>query len=271
MGSTPPAGHFAKVLLEIWERLELKNDGAQNPNAVCFYGFKVMTHPRILLIEDEKSIIELIKFTLEQEGFNLSVCRDGSEALDAALTHPPDLVLLDLMLPGVDGIEICKILRRNPKTADIPVIILSAKGEESDRVLGLELGADDYIAKPFSPRELVARIRAVLRRGRKPSQKNSVRIGDFTADFAKHAVSLKGEPVVLTSKEYDLLKILLQSDGCVLTRKTLLEKVWGYGDGENIETRTVDMHIGQLRKKIKSAAKHIITIKNVGYRFDFEA
>jgi two-component system alkaline phosphatase synthesis response regulator PhoP len=230
-----------------------------------------MAKETVLVIEDEKNIAELVKYNLEQEGFAVQHANRGDSGLDQARKSKPDLIILDLMLPGLDGIEICKILKQNEKTEAIPIIMLTAKTQESDRVVGLELGADDYVSKPFSPRELVARVKAVLRRGREKPSDKPLKAGILELDQFKHIVSLKAKPVELTSKEYDLLKILMESHGRVLSRDLLLEKVWGYDGSLNIETRTIDMHIGQLRKKLKQEGERIITVKNVGYRFDYES
>lgn len=229
-----------------------------------------MAKTTILIIEDEKNIRELIKYNLQDDGYLVSEEVSGDSGLRRIQQDFPDLVLLDLMLPGMDGLSVCKAVKQNQKTASIPVIMLTAKGEEIDKVLGLEIGADDYITKPFSPRELLARIKAVLRRGREAPADVKLQAGTLELDDARHIVSLKGKPIELTSKEYDLLKALLEAQGRVLSREYLLERVWGYDKSVNIETRTVDMHVGQLRKKIKNEAERIITVKNVGYRFDAE-
>lgn len=225
----------------------------------------------ILLIEDEKNIVELVKYNIEQEGYRFFSALRGDQGIEIARKCKPDLIVLDLMLPELDGLEVCKILKQNEKTSAIPIIMLTAKSQEADRIVGLELGADDYVTKPFSPRELVARIKAVLRRGRGEKPKDRIlKSGPLEVDTGKHIVTLKSKLVELTSKEYDLLKALLEAEGRVLSREALLEKVWGYDESLNVETRTVDMHIGQLRKKIKSEAERIVTVKNVGYRFDPE-
>lgn len=230
-----------------------------------------MAQETVLLIEDEKNITELVKYNVEQEGFRFSAASRGDAGLEMARKSKPNLIILDLMLPGIDGLEICKILKQNEKTAAIPIIMLTAKSQEADRVVGLELGADDYVTKPFSPRELVARIKAVLRRGKEKPKEKILKSGELEVDTGKHLASLKGKSLELTSKEYDLLLALMEADGRVLSRDTLLEKVWGYDQSVNVETRTVDMHIGQLRKKLKSEGERILTVKNVGYRFDGES
>ena len=229
-----------------------------------------MAQETILVIEDEKNILELVKYNLEKEGYQVLTASRGDLAVELARKNKPSLLVLDLMLPEIDGLEICKILKNNEKTSGIPIIMLTAKSQESDKVVGLELGADDYVTKPFSPRELVARVKAVLRRGREKPVDKILRAGALEMDTAKHRVTLKGKPLELTAKEYDLLKTLLAADGRVLSRDFLLETVWGYQGSVNIETRTVDMHIGQLRKKLKTEGEQIVTIKNVGYRFDYK-
>ena len=227
-----------------------------------------MAKPTILVIEDEKNIVELISYNLEREGFRVVSSLKGEQGLERARKENPDLILLDLMLPELSGLDICKILKQNAKTTGIPIIMLTAKNQEADKVVGLELGADDYVTKPFSPRELVARVKAVLRRSQASESETTYEIGLLKMDSARHFVSIKSKPISLTSKEYDLLKTLIEANGRVLSRDYLLNQVWGYDPSLNIETRTVDMHLGQLRKKIVPEAKRIITVKNVGYRFD---
>ena len=229
-----------------------------------------MPNETILLIEDEKNILELVKYNLEREGFRVLTATKGNTGLETALREKPALVILDLMLPEMNGLEICKTLKQNEKTRRTPIIMLTAKGTESDKVVGLELGADDYITKPFSPRELVARIKAVLRRSQEKPAEEILRSGTIELDVTKHELRLKGKPVEITAKEFELLRVLMNSKDRVLTREVLLSKVWGYENSVNIETRTVDMHIGQLRKKIGKEAERIVTVKSVGYRFDGE-
>lgn len=230
-----------------------------------------MAKETVLVIEDEKNILELVKYNLEKDGFRVLTALKGDEGLERARKEKPSLLILDVMLPEMNGLEICKILKQNYQTAAIPIIMLTAKGEEADRVLGLELGADDYVTKPFSPRELIARVKAVLRRLQEKPKDRSFKFGTLELDIAKHITSLKGKPVILTSKEFDLLKVLMEAEGRVLSRDFLLDRVWGYDQSLEIETRTVDMHIGQLRKKLKTEATRILTVKNVGYRFDTDA
>ena len=227
-----------------------------------------MPNDVILLIEDEKNILELVKYNLEKEGFRVLTASKGTTGLEIALKEKPKLLILDLMLPEMNGLEICKILKQNPKTKSLPIIMLTAKGTESDKVLGLELGADDYITKPFSPRELVARIKAVLRRVQEKPKVELVKAGTLELDITKHELRIKAKPVELTAKEFALLEALMTSKGRVLSREVILEKAWGYDNSVNIETRTVDMHITQLRKKIGKDADRIVTVKSVGYRFD---
>ncbi|MBI4367990.1 MAG: response regulator [Candidatus Omnitrophica bacterium] len=227
-----------------------------------------MVKETILVVEDEKNIVELVKYNLEQEGYRVLTASKGDIGLDLARKQKPALILLDLMLPEIDGIEICKILKQDDQTSAIPIVMLTAKSQEADKVLGLELGADDYITKPFSPRELVARVKAVLRRAHEKPKAKILKVGQLELDVDKHLVTLKGKGVDLTSKEYDLLKTLLEAHGRVLSREILLDQVWGYDQSINIETRTVDMHIGQLRKKLKAESERIITVKNTGYRFE---
>ncbi len=226
---------------------------------------------KILIIEDEKDIIKMLEYNLKKEGFRVVDARDGEDALDLASREHPDLILLDLMLPGMDGLEVCRALKKESKTGSIPVIMLTAKSQESDKVVGLELGADDYVIKPFSLRELVARIKAVLRRATEKEKPPEIfQAGDLKIDFARISVTVKDKPVELTAKEFELLKTLLKAKGRVLSRDHLLDTIWGFDHAMEIQTRTVDVHIRTLRKKLKNAAKYIITVKNYGYRFEIE-
>lgn len=226
---------------------------------------------KILIVEDEKDIIKMLDYNLKKEGFKVIDARDGEDALDLAVREYPDLILLDLMLPGMDGLEVCKALKKETKTASIPIIMLTAKSQESDKVVGLELGADDYMTKPFSPRELVARIKAVLRRATEKEKLPEIfQSGDLRIDFARISVTVKGKPVTLTAKEFELLKTLLKAKGRVLSRDYLLDTIWGFDHAMEIQTRTVDVHIRTLRKKLKSEAGKIVTVKNYGYRFETE-
>jgi two-component system, OmpR family, phosphate regulon response regulator PhoB len=222
----------------------------------------------VLVVEDEPDIRNLIVHHLEREGFRCRTAAAGAEALTRVRSGAPDLVVLDLMLPGMDGLEVCRRLRADPATAALPIIMLTAKADEVDRVVGLELGADDYLAKPFSTRELVARVRAVLRRARPGDPARALAGGGVRLDLSRHAVTVAGTPIELTPKEFDLLHALLAAAGRVLTREHLLNRVWGYSHADEIESRTVDVHIRRLRAKLGAEERRIATIKGVGYRFD---
>jgi two-component system phosphate regulon response regulator PhoB len=225
----------------------------------------------VLLVEDERDIADLVRYHVEKAGMRVVHAADGGTALRLARAELPDVVVLDLMLPGLDGLEVCRQLRREAATRRLPIIMLTARGEEVDRVVGLELGADDYVVKPFSPRELIARIRAVLRRSDGPVPEPTGRAtGELHVDEARHAVTVGGRPVELTAKEFGLLAALMRADGRVLGREQLLETVWGYGNAAEIESRTVDVHVRRLRAKLGSEARRIVTVKAVGYRFDGE-
>ncbi|MBP7216168.1 MAG: response regulator transcription factor [Candidatus Omnitrophica bacterium] len=224
---------------------------------------------KILIVDDEKDIIKMLEYNLKKEGFRTIAAHDGAEALDKAASQHPDLIVLDLMLPEIDGLEVCKTLKKEEKTSHVPIIMLTAKAQETDKIVGLELGADDYMTKPFSPNELIARIKAVLRRMKEEdAAHDQITIGEMIIDFAKIAVFVKGKPVELTAKEFELLKTLVQAKGRVLSRDFLLDSIWGYDNAIEIQTRTVDVHITTLRKKLKSVAKRIVTVKNYGYRFE---
>ncbi|MGP3777888.1 response regulator [Halanaerobium saccharolyticum] len=223
---------------------------------------------KILVVEDEKNIRELIKFNLENAGFEVLTADDGREALEQ-LSDEIDLVVLDLMLPQIDGMEVCRRMRGSEELRQIPIIMLTAKGEEVERILGLEMGADDYMTKPFSPRELIARIKAIFRRIKEFKADTSelkeeiIDLGDLKLDIPRHEVIYQEQKIVLTPKEFELLRYLIINQGRVLSRDLLLEKIWGYeyaGD-----TRTVDVHIRRLRKKISS--DYIATVRGVGYKF----
>ena len=227
-----------------------------------------MTNKKVLIVDDEEHIRELIKFNLKKEGYDIEVAINGVEALNIIREIKFDLILLDLMLPEIDGLEVCKEIRRNEETSDIPVMMITAKGEEFDKVLGLELGADDYITKPFSIRELMARVKALLRRSNVKKEENIIKFGDVVVNFKTREVIKEAQNVELTLKEFELLKLLIKNKDNILTRELLLDKIWGY---EYIgETRTVDVHIRHLRKKIESDDKnpqYIQTIRGVGYKF----
>jgi DNA-binding response OmpR family regulator len=220
---------------------------------------------RILVVEDDRDIAELVSRYMEKAGFAVDVRSSGSDALAAIAERPPDLLVLDLMLPQVDGLEICRAVRNNEKTAAIPIIMLTARAEESDRIVGLEIGADDYIAKPFSPNELVARVRALLRRSqRQPSVGGLVTYGPIVVDAERHTVLSNGSAVTLTAKEFLLLEYLLKHRGRVLSRDVLLSDVWGYRYTGG--TRTVDVHVRRLREKLPALGAALVTVKQFGYK-----
>ena len=224
----------------------------------------------VLIVDDEKDLVDLVRYHLEKEGFQCLQASDGLTALRLAREQRPGLLILDLMLPGLDGLEICRQLRRDPMTASLPIIMLTAKAAEVDRVVGLEVGADDYIVKPFSPRELVARVKAVLRRMQASSALPTRQAGTLEVDEARHQARVGGTPVPLTAREFDLLCALMRVNGRVLSREQLLEAVWGYPDASEVESRTVDVHIQRLREKLTAEAGRIVTVKGVGYRFEAE-
>lgn len=223
---------------------------------------------KILVVDDEPHIVELVKYNLRREGYDVLTAHDGSEAVSRSRQERPDLVILDIMLPYVDGLEVCRQIRRE---SSVPIIMLTAKDGELERVVGLEIGADDYVTKPFSPRELVARVRAILRRTSRdatPPPAGPLRSGGLLLDPATHEVTLNGRQVDLTAKEFELLKLLLGHPNRVFTRDFLLEHIWGYDYYGS--TRTVDMHISRLREKIEddpSASTFIVTVRGVGYKF----
>jgi two-component system phosphate regulon response regulator PhoB len=222
--------------------------------------------PKILVVDDEPDVLELVEFNLRHAGFEVVRAEDGQEALKQARLQVPDLILLDVMLPEVDGLEVCKLLRRDAATRAIPVIMLTAKAAEIDRVLGLELGADDYVTKPFSPRELVLRVRKLLgRRAGADEALEHFSCGDLVIDLARHQVTVKGQRVDLTATEFKLLATLAQRRGRVQSREQLLRDVWAYDNV--IDTRTVDTHMRRLREKLGSAAAYLDTVRGVGYRF----
>ncbi len=223
---------------------------------------------RVLIVEDETDIRDLLAFHLEREGYQVSKSRTGIDALRQIKASPPDLILLDIMLPELDGLEVCRRLRRESGTAGLPVVMLTAKGDEVDRVLGLELGADDYIVKPFSPKEVVARVRAVLRRARPRAGAERIVTGRLSIDPGRHVVSVGNTPVQLTPKEFELLRALAEAEGRVLSREFLLDHVWGYAAASEIESRTVDVHVRRLRVKLGDDGRRISTVKSVGYRLE---
>jgi len=226
--------------------------------------------PNILIVEDEPALVELLKYNLEREGFRTASAGDGEEAMLALAEGRPDVVILDWMLPFVSGIEVCRRLRRDPETRSLPIIMLTARGEESDRVRGLDVGADDYVTKPFSPSELVARVRAVLRRSRPALAEEALTYGDVVMDLAAHRVSRGDRPVHLGPTEFRLLRHLLEHPGHVFSREQLLDAVWGRD--VYIEPRTVDVHVRRLRKAMNGNgdADLIRTVRSAGYALDTE-
>jgi two-component system alkaline phosphatase synthesis response regulator PhoP len=220
----------------------------------------------ILVVDDEAHIVELVQMYLAQEGFRVQSARDGETALQMIARQPPALMVLDLMLPQVNGWEVCRRVRSGNSAPDLPIIMLTARDEDVDKIVGLELGADDYVTKPFSPRELVARVKAILRRSRRAARATTpIHVGDVTVDPAGREVQVGGQRVALRPKEFDLLLTLIEHRGIVLSREQLLEQAWGYDFYG--ETRTVDVHIAQLRKRLAdSASVEIETVFGVGYK-----
>jgi len=221
---------------------------------------------KILIVEDEADIAQLVKLYLEKEGFHTNVAGSGFEALKLIKSERPDLLILDLMLPEIDGIEVCKKIRNAPDTALLPILMLTAKAEESDTIIGLELGADDYVTKPFSPKVLVARVKALFRRLERTDdpKQSSFSFGPLLMDLFRHEVTVKGKEVSLTAKEFGLLEHLLRHPGRVLTRDVLLNAIWGYDYYGT--TRTVDVHIRRLKLKIPLLDDAIISVKSLGYK-----
>jgi len=224
---------------------------------------------KILIVEDESDLIKLLKYNLEKEGFRVSYATDGSIALAEVRRDPPDLVILDLMLPGLDGLEVCRQLRRSDKFSRIPVLMLSARSEEADRIVGLELGADDYVTKPFSMREVVARVRALLRRNEQAGpQKSKLQRGDIMIDPMAHSVMVSGKTVELSALEFRLLHYLASHPGMVFSRDQLLDSVWG--NDRTVTPRSVDVYIRRVREKIENQPQqpiYVQTVHGVGYRF----
>ena len=224
-----------------------------------------MAKGRILIVEDDRDITEMVEYNLTEEGYETLSAADGAAGVKLAEKHRPDLVILDIMLPVIDGFEVCRTLKSGDLTADIPIIILSAKSRETDKVLGLELGADDYVTKPFSPRELIARTRAILRRGRRDLAANRTEIGDVVIDSARHKVTVRGRHISLTFTEFKLLEYMAQRPGIVLSRDKIINAV----SGENavVSDRTVDAHVKSLRRKLGQDKDYIETVRGAGYRF----
>jgi two-component system, OmpR family, phosphate regulon response regulator PhoB len=218
--------------------------------------------PKILIIEDESDVADLLELNLHKAGFKTSTAADGANGLQKARDDRPDFIILDLMLPKISGLEVCRILKNDTATSHIPILMLTAKAEEVDRIVGLEFGADDYVTKPFSPREVGLRIRAILRRGEKPEER--IKAGSISIDPARHEVRIDGKRVHLTSLEFKLLRTLIQRRGRVQDRDKLLNDVWGYE--AVIDTRTVDTHVRRLREKLGRAGDAIETVRGFGYR-----
>jgi two-component system alkaline phosphatase synthesis response regulator PhoP len=235
--------------------------------------YNARVRPRVMLIEDEKDIVELVRYNFRKEGFDVASFASGREGWEELRRNPPDLVLLDIMLPDLDGFEICKRLRAEDRLRSLPVIFLTAKGEELDRILGLEIGADDYVVKPFSPRELVARVKAVLRRQERPAEKREViEAHGLRLDSRTQEVTVRGEAVELSTLEFKLLHFLASHPRRIFSRECLLDEVWGRD--RFVTPRTVDVHIRRLREKIEAQAdkpQYIQTVRGAGYRFTAEA
>jgi DNA-binding response OmpR family regulator len=244
------------------------HDGAP-PSATPAYPPNVV-RDRVLVVEDDETVSEVVRRYLERDGLAVEVVADGVSALDRALADPPELVVLDLMLPALSGLEVCRRLREG---SGVPIVMLTALGEESDRVLGLQLGADDYVTKPFSPRELALRVQSVLRRSREPTDRSqppppALRDGDLSVDVAAHVATLGGEPLQLTVREFDLLAFLLAHPRQAFTRAELLDRVWGWTFGDQ---STVTVHVRRLREKLEPGAlesRRVVTVWGVGYRYD---
>ena len=223
---------------------------------------------KILIVEDERDIADLLRYNLQQAGFKTDYVRNGADALQRAIEKTPDLILLDLMLPEVDGMIVCRLLKNDPRTKNIPIVMVTAKDKEKDRVAGLELGADDYITKPFSPREVVLRVSAVLRRiqiGKQTENTKRIETHGVTIDLDKHQVLTESGPIDLTATEFKLITLFAGSPGRVFTRDILMDVIWGQ-DYYGID-RTVDTHVSRLRRKLGEFGKHIETVHGVGYRF----
>jgi DNA-binding response OmpR family regulator len=220
---------------------------------------------RALIVEDEADIVELLTHYLKTDGWSVAAAGDGKTALDRLRRESFELLILDIQMPGVDGLAVCAAVRADPRTQSLPVVMLTARGDETDRVLGLEMGADDYIVKPFSPKELLARVRALFRRIERHTGPSAVlEFANLRLDRDRHVVQWDGQPVMLTAKEFALLEALIEAKGRVLSRQRLLEDVWGYSYAEG--TRTVDVHVRRLREKLPGLAPSIVTVKSLGYR-----
>lgn len=222
---------------------------------------------KILLVEEQQETVDQLRPSLEQEGYRVLVSRDGEDALRTVTDEMPDLVVLDVTLPGIDGSTFLKRLRRNPETARMPVLVLSGQGENVDKIIGLELSAEDFMTRPYNALELVARVKALLRRSSMAPPTRVLRAGEIEMDLDRYTVTVQGKEVRLTTKEFELLRTLLEAKGRALRREFLMEKVWSYDRDADIESRTVDVHIRRLREKLGSEGRRILTVRNVGYRF----
>jgi len=224
-----------------------------------------MQTPTVLVIDDEKDLVELVRYNLEKEHIHTILAFDGPAAVEIALRHRPNLIVLDLMMPGMSGLEVCRLLRADSKTADIPIIMLTARASETDRVVGLEMGADDYVVKPFSPRELVARVRAVLRRSAAPKETSKlIRRGDLVVDIDAREVKFREQPVQLTATEFRVLEFLAARPGRVVSRDQIIEAA--LSDGSAVLDRTIDVHITALRRKLGEGGEMIETVRGFGYK-----
>lgn len=221
---------------------------------------------KVLVVEDDLNISKLVQYNLEKNGFNTTVAASGEEALNVLAKKVVDVIVLDIMLPGIDGLDVCKKIKKEPKLTGIPIIMLTAKGEEVDRIVGFELGADDYVVKPFSPRELVLRLKAILKRGKRKIENSDdlLTFGKLTVDIARHQVTVKGKEIELTPIEFKLLVLFLRRKGRVQSRDVLLNDVWNIDS--NITTRTVDTHVKRLRQKLGKVGSSIVTVRGLGYK-----
>lgn len=220
----------------------------------------------VLVVEDETDVVDLLRYNLNKAGFTVLIANDGLQGLEQARKNRPDIVVLDLMLPGMDGLAVCKALKKDPETESIPIVMLTAKSEPAERVNGLELGADDYVTKPFSPRELVLRVQALLRRLQASSRADVLTVDDFETDRAAFEVRLEGKRLDLTTTEFKLLTLMMERRGRIQSRETLLYDVWGYQNA--IDTRTVDTHMRRLREKLGKHSSRLETVRGSGYRFN---
>ena len=223
-----------------------------------------MAKAKILIVEDDEDIVEMISYNLQKEGYKYSAVFNGEDVLEKAEKENPALIILDVMLPGIDGFEVCRILKSKEVLANIPIIMLTAKSQETDKIVGLELGADDYMTKPFSPRELIARVKAILRRYKKSLNKPLLQTGDLVVDILRYKVMVKGNEISLTPTEFKILKFMMRKQGVVVSRNAILDNVFGY-DSSSYD-RTIDTHMKSLRKKLGVAREYIETVRGIGYR-----